>query len=91
MSVNWTHEQQDQGNSLPEHHTTETESNDKELEHLFTRVESLDETWKKARNAVRDCLVRLPPKHGLKVTIGKCSVNDGNHLLYKGRRWVPQR
>ena len=62
---------------------------DEGMESLWATAMEQDEMYQKAKQAVLEGDRRFPSDLQLKVSIAECSIDDGMHLLYRDRRWVP--
>lgn len=49
-----------------------------------------DEEYQLIQSAVQEGRRTFPPKMGLKISMAECSISPKNHLLFRGRKWVPR-
>jgi transposase InsO family protein len=70
--------------------TTEPKPQEKsELDKLWLTAQREDEAYQAMVQAVREGCRLFPTSLGVRVSIGECSVSANGHLLFRGRRWVP--
>ncbi|KAB2098877.1 hypothetical protein AG0111_0g12970 [Alternaria gaisen] len=68
--------------------TEETTAEQNELEKLWQEAVSRDRVYQGAKKTIKAQERRFPLSLGLKCSTEDCSV-EGNLLLYRGRKWVP--
>ena len=56
---------------------------------LWTQATTDDESFMEIKNVVRQGQRRFPAILNLKVSVSDCTIDDGDFLCFRGRRWVP--
>jgi transposase InsO family protein len=69
--------------------TTRAEESLLPLEEHWKEAAQSDASLKEMQKAVKEGDTRFPSKLRVRVSIAECSMSPDGHLLYRGRKWVP--